>query len=162
MLYHPQVNPDCLDGAVHEPGSSFSAESVLLHCRMREGSHTVLLGCGSRISEYSSVGEPLGLVSAFLCSGSSSMVSTSWDVLADDACWWTSSYQAAWEGEEKRIHEYKSESRAAATTQQIIYLASCCQDAERDLIIRRGKASLMRWAGFVHHRYWMFPSSRPT
>lgn len=154
MLYHPQVNPDCLSGAVHEPGSSLSAESVLVNCRMRQGSHAIILGCGSGITEYPTAGEPLGLVSAFLCSGASSIVSTLSDVLADDACWWTRSYQAAWEGEEKRVRE----SGAAAAPQGSIDLASCCQDAVIYLIRRRGKTSLMRWASFVHYGYWRFPS----
>ena len=152
MLYHPQVNPDCLSGTVHEPGSSLSAESVLLNCRMRQGSHTILLGCGSGIAEYPTAGEPLGLVSAFLCSGASSIVSTSSDVLADDACWCTRSYQAAWEREETRVRE------SGAAAQGSIDLASCCRDAVRDLIRRRGKTSLMRWASFVHYGYWKFPS----
>lgn len=74
MLYHHQVNPNCLPGAVHKSGSSLSAEAVLANCRMRQGSHAVLLGCGSGVPQRSAVDEPLGLVSA-LCSGASSIVS---------------------------------------------------------------------------------------
>lgn len=40
-LYHPQVNPDYLPGAVHKLGGSLSAEAVLANCRMRQGSHAV-------------------------------------------------------------------------------------------------------------------------
>lgn len=47
MLCHRQVNPHCLPGAVHESGSSLSAEAVLANCRVRQSSHAVLLGCGS-------------------------------------------------------------------------------------------------------------------
>lgn len=104
MLHHPQVNPDCLPGAVHKSGSSLSAEAVPANCRMRQGSHAVLLGCGSGVPQHSAVDEPLGLVSA-LCSGASSMVSASWDILAEDACWWPRFYQEAWAREERRIRE---------------------------------------------------------
>lgn len=66
MLYHPQVNPDCLPGAVHESGGSLSAEAALANCRVRQGSHAVLLGCGSGVPQHSAVDEPLGLVVGLL------------------------------------------------------------------------------------------------
>ena len=149
MLYHPQVNPDCLPGAVHESGSSLSVEAVLANCRMRQGSNAFLLGCGSSIPQHPAVDEPLGLVSALLCSGASSMVSASWDILADDACWWTRSYQEAWAREGRRVRE--------SGIQGPVDLLTRFRGVVR-LITRRGKESLMRWAGFVHYGYWMFPS----
>lgn len=66
MLCHPQVNPHCLPGAVHESGSSLSAEAVLANCRVRQSSHAVLLGCGGGIPQHSAVDEPLGLVVGLL------------------------------------------------------------------------------------------------
>ena len=127
MLYHPQVNPDCLPSAVHKSGSSLSVEAVLANCRMRQGFHAALIGCGSGIPQHPAVDEPLGLV-AFLCSGASSMVSASWDILADDACWWTRSYQEAWAREERRVRE--------SGIQGPVGLLTCFRDAVRRLITR--------------------------
>lgn len=77
------------------------------------------------------------------------MASASWNILAGDACWWTRSYQEAWAREERRIHE--------PGIQGPVDLLTCFRDVVRRLITRRGKESLMRWAAFIHHGYWMFP-----
>lgn len=113
---------------------------------MQIGGHAMFVACGSGTADYPAVDDTLGLVTALLHSGASSVVSTAWNTALHDASRWTMAYGQACRQERLRVEQ--------AGDSAEIDLLRCSQAATRHLIDEEGKAAIVSWAGFMHSGYW--------
>lgn len=106
--------------------------------------HATLLGCGSGKSKTTTSNDVLGLVSAFLYSGASSMVSALWTRIDDmDAAMYSKHFY--------RHFEHALENNDG---RRVINLAIANQKAV--LKVMKERPNLYNWAPFVLNGYWMY------
>ncbi|KAL8859768.1 MAG: hypothetical protein Q9178_003883 [Gyalolechia marmorata] len=105
------------------------------------GYHVTLLGCGSGMSKTTMSNDVLGLVSAFLYAGASSVVSALWPFDDRDAVSYTRAFYAGFEG------------AGMDGGGVVVDLAKANQKAV--LEIREKRPALYHWGGFVVNGWWM-------
>jgi CHAT domain-containing protein len=101
-----------------------------------KASHFNLIACGSAEQTVSEGDEPLGIVTALLCAGASSVVGTMWPIQIETG--------------KTFIKEFEYKMRA---TNDVVDIAVCLQETVQELR-RLDLPRPYHWASFVLHGSW--------
>jgi len=101
--------------------------------------HVSLLACGSSVQDIAIGDEPLGLVTAFLCAGASSVLGTMWRVESKTA---------------RRFSKLFYPRAFDPADSGIIDLAVAVQQAAIGMSQRSATSRPIHWASFVLHGSW--------
>lgn len=118
------------------------APSAMLRTRIR-ASNVTLMGCASGSQSHAAGDEPLGITTALLCAGASSMTGTMWKADVDTALAFTDRFLAT-------LAKERRDAQAG-----VVDLARVVQKAVCRLKKRPETSAPFHWASFLLHGSWV-------
>lgn len=110
-----------------------------------KASHISLLACSSAVQRFQAGDEPLGLVTAFLSAGATSVLGTLWPVQSPAARRFTEYFYTHLLQSAREEYEYGVYDLAYATREAVLDVKQCWEFRQP-----------YHWASFVLHGAWFF------
>ena len=147
-----------VDSSLENPDSEGLAVRDIFRCQLNKPALITLIGCGSGQTQVSSSDDVLGLPSAFLFAGASTIVSTLWPISADDGADFAVDFYQAFHQLQlaRKIGEESADQ--VSGLQSCVNLAYVMQKAVNKMRQRGAhKKAAYHWAAFYMTGFWLFP-----